>query len=57
MQQLNRYRKAIVVVVAGVIALAIAVARGDEPAAIPGLAESVEGLITAFLVWAVPNES
>jgi hypothetical protein len=49
------YRKAVVTLVATVIATSLAVWRGNDPSAIPGMIEALMGVITTVLVYVLPN--
>lgn len=55
MERLNPYWKAIVPLIAGVIATGIAIFRGEPSMVIPGDTEFLQGLITSIFVYAARN--
>ena len=55
MAKLRPYTKAIVVAVGSTIAVVVGIARGDDPEGIQAATQTVIGIITAILTYALPN--
>lgn len=53
---MDKYTKSIVVAIGTIIAVGVAVYRGEAVDTIPGSTEMVIGLITTFLAYALPNK-